>query len=140
MRQIKLLIKACSVPHLIEGYFGNGYPNKTVFIEKLIRKIPGKVAVGCTSIAAFELYENLIRERFPDRPVFTVKGDVAFKKRQGIVSEFDSTINGILVCTQQSLSSSVNIPCNDVILESLQWNIPKMSSSTSASSAWTPRN
>lgn len=88
---------------------------------------PGKVAVGCTSIAAFELYENLIRERFPDRPVFTVKGDVAFKKRQGIVSEFDSTINGILVCTQQSLSSSVNIPsCNDVILESLQWNIPKM--------------
>lgn len=127
MRQIKLLIKACSVPHLIEGYFGNGYPNKTVFIEKLIRKIPGKVAVGCTSIAAFELYENLIRERFPDRPVFTVKGDVAFKKRQGIVSEFDSTINGILVCTQQSLSNSVNIPsCNDVILESLQWNIPKM--------------
>lgn len=48
MRQIKLLIKACSVPHLIEGYFGNGYPNKTVFIEKLIRKILGKVAVGCT--------------------------------------------------------------------------------------------
>lgn len=127
MRQIKLLIKACSVPHLIEGYFGNGRPKKTVYIEKLIRKIPGKVAVGCTSIAAFELYESHIRERFPERPIFTVKGDVAFKKRQGIVSEFDSTINGILICTQQSLSSSVNIPsCNDVILESLQWNIPRM--------------
>ncbi|MDC1767539.1 MULTISPECIES: N-6 DNA methylase [Bacteroides] len=127
MRQIKLLIKACSVPHLIEGYFGNGRPNKTVYIEKLIRKIPGKVAVGCTSIAAFELYESHIRERFPERPIYTVKGDVAFKKRQSIVSEFDSTINGILICTQQSLSSSVNIPsCNDVILESLQWNIPKM--------------
>ena len=127
MCQIKLLIKACSVPHLIEGYFGTGRPNKTVYIEKLIRKIPGKVAVGCTSIAAFEQYESHIRERFPERPIFTVKGDVAFKKRQGIVSEFDSTINGILICTQQSLSSSVNIPsCNDVILESLQWNIPRM--------------
>ena len=127
IRQIKLLIKACSVPHLIEGYFGNGRPNKTVYIEKLIRKIPGKVAVGCTSIAAFELYESHIRERFPERPIYTVKGDVAFKKRQSIVSEFDSTINGILICTQQSLSSSVNIPsCNDVILESLQWNIPRM--------------
>ncbi|MCQ5229230.1 hypothetical protein, partial [Phocaeicola vulgatus] len=68
------------VPHLIAGYFGNGYPNKTVFIEQLIRKIPGKVAVGCPSIAAVALYENLIRERFPDRPVFTGKGDVAFKK------------------------------------------------------------
>ena len=127
MRQIKLLIKACSVPHLIEGYSGEGIPNKTRYIEQLIRKIPGKVAVGCTSIAAFDLYESHFRECFPERPLFVVKGDVAFKKRQSIVTEFDSTVNGILVCTQQSLSSSVNIPaCNDVILESLQWNIPKM--------------
>ena len=115
MRQIKLLIKACSVPHLIEGYSGDGIPNKTKYIEKLVRKIPGKVAVGCTSIAAFDLYENHLRKCFPDRPVFVVKGDVAFKRRQNIVTEFDSTINGILICTQQSLSSSVNIPaCNQV--------------------------
>lgn len=127
MRQIKLLIKACSVPHLIEGYSGDGIPNKTKYIEKLVRKIPGKVAVGCTSIAAFDLYENHLRKCFPDRPVFVVKGDVAFKRRQNIVTEFDSTINGILICTQQSLSCSVNIPaCNQVILESLQWNIPRM--------------
>ena len=127
MRQIKLLIKACSVPHLIEGYSGDGIPNKTKYIEKLVRKIPGKVAVGCTSIAAFDLYENHLRKCFPGRPVFVVKGDVAFKRRQNIVTEFDSTINGILICTQQSLSSSVNIPaCNQVILESLQWNIPRM--------------
>ena len=127
MRQIKLLIRACSVPHLIEGYSGDGIPNKTKYIEKLVRKIPGKVAVGCTSIAAFDLYENHLRKCFPDRPVFVVKGDVAFKRRQNIVTEFDSTINGILICTQQSLSSSVNIPaCNQVILESLQCNIPRM--------------
>lgn len=127
MRQIKLLIRACSVPHLIEGYSGDGIPNKTKYIEKLVRKIPGKVAVGCTSIAAFDLYENHLRKCFPDRPVFVVKGDVAFKRRQNIVTEFDSTINGILICTQQSLSSSVNIPaCNQVILESLQWNILRM--------------
>ena len=127
MRQIKLLIRACSVPHLIEGYSGDGIPNKTKYIEKLVRKIPGKVAVGCTSIAAFDLYENHLRKCFPDRPVFVIKGDVAFKRRQNIVTEFDSTINGILICTQQSLSSSVNIPaCNQVILESLQWNIPRM--------------
>ena len=127
MRQIKLLIKACSVPHLISGYYGDDYPSKTRYIESLIRKIPGKVAIGCTTLAAFDLYEKYISERFPDRPIYVVKGDVAFKKRQSIVTEFDSTINGILICTQQSLSSSVNIPtCNDVILESLQWNIPKM--------------
>lgn len=127
MRQIKLLIKACSVPHLIQGYSGDPYPGKTRYIEKLVRKIPGKVAIGCTSIAAFELYESYIRQHFPERPVFVVKGDIPFKKRQDIVGRFDDTINGILICTQQSLSSSVNIPsCNDVILESLQWNIPRM--------------
>ena len=127
MRQIKLLIKACSVPHLISGYYGDDYPSKTRYIESLIRKMPGKVAIGCTTLATFDLYESYIRERFPNRPIYVVKGDVAFKKRQSIVTEFDSTINGILICTQQSLSSSVNIPtCNDVILESLQWNIPKM--------------
>lgn len=37
------------------------------------------------------------------------------------------TENGLLVCTQQSLKSSANIPsCNHAILESLQWNISKM--------------
>ena len=127
MRQIKLLIKACSVPHLISGYYGDDHPSKTRYIDSLIRKIRGKVAIGCTTLAALELYEHHIRECFPDRPIYVVKGDVSFKKRQCIVKEFDSTINGILICTQQSLSSSVNIPsCNDVILESLQWNIPKM--------------
>ena len=82
MRQIKLLIKACSVPHLIEGYYGDSYPSKTRYIERLIRTIPGKVAIGCTTLAAFDLYESYIREHFPDRPVFVVKGDVAFKKRR----------------------------------------------------------
>ncbi len=127
MRQIKLLIKACSVPHLIEGYAGGGIPTKVRRIEEMIRRIPDKVAVGCTSLAAFELYERYLREAFPDRPVFTVKGDIPFEKRRRTVERFDESINGILVCTQQSLSSSVNIPsCNDVILESLQWNIPRM--------------
>ena len=127
IRQIKLLIKACSVPHLIEGYYGDEYPGKVRHIGRMIRRIKGKVAVGCTSLAAFGMYEAYIRGHFPDRPVFTVTGSIPFKKRQAIVSEFDSTINGVLVCTQQSLSSSVNIPsCNDIILESLQWNIPRM--------------
>ena len=127
MRQIKLLIKACSVPHLIEGYYGDEYPGKVHHIGRMIRRTKGKVAVGCTSISAYEMYAGYIREHFPDRPVFTVTGAIPFKKRQAIVSEFDSTINGVLVCTQQSLSSSVNIPsCNQIILESLQWNIPKM--------------
>lgn len=127
MRQIRLLIKACSVPHLIDGYFGNEYPSKVHYIDRLVRTIPGKVAIGCTSLAAFDLYESYLRKAFPEREVFVVKGDVPFKRRQQIVAAFDRTINGLLIGTQQSLSSSVNIPsCDDIILESLQWNLPKM--------------
>ncbi|KKB53137.1 hypothetical protein HMPREF1212_01300 [Parabacteroides sp. HGS0025] len=127
MRQIKLLIKACSVPNLIDGYYGNPYPNKTRYIKNMIKSIPGKVAIGCTTLAALDMYERYITEQFPDRPIFIIKGDVTFKKRQSIIKEFEDTLNGILICTQQSLKSSANIPtCNDVILESLQWNIPKM--------------
>ena len=127
MRQIKLLIKACSVPNLIDGHLGDGYPSKTEYIETLVRQTRSKVAIGCTSLAAVNLYANYITEKFPDRPTFIVTGATTFNRRQKIVKEFDSTYNGILICTQQSLSSSVNIPnCNDVILESLQWNIPKM--------------
>ena len=127
VRQINLLIKACSVPNLLTGYSGNEYPNKTTAIGNLIKDIEGKVAVGCTSLDALDMYEQYFSERFPQRPLFVIKGDVDFAKRQKILDCFEATDDGILVCTQQSLKSSANIPsCNDVILESLQWNIPKM--------------
>ena len=111
MRQIKLLIKACSVPHLIEGYSGDGIPKKIKVHRETdtedSRQSGRRLHVHSRIRPLREPSPRMI---FPDRPVFVVKGDVAFKKRQSIVTEFDSTVNGILVCTQQSLSSSVNIP------------------------------
>jgi len=127
MRQIKLLIKACSVPNLIEGYSGGPYPGKADYIAGMLRELPGKVAVGCTTLETLDMYGRYIGEAFPDRPLFVIKGEVSFKRREAIIRQFEATINGILICTQQSLKSSANIPsCNEVILESLQWNIPKM--------------
>jgi hypothetical protein len=56
-----------------------------------------------------------------------IVGENSFNSRKNIIKEFEDTPNGILICTQQSLKSSVNIPsCNEVAIESLQWNIPKM--------------
>lgn len=128
MRQIQLLIRACSTPHLIDGYYGDPYPSKVSHIGDMIRNdIPGKVAIGCTGLKTLEMYREYIVREFPDRPVFVIKGDVTFARRQKIIKQFEDTLNGILICTQQSLKSSANIPtCNDVILEALQWNIPKM--------------
>jgi NADPH-dependent curcumin reductase CurA len=127
IRQINLLIKACSVPNHLSGYSGEAFPEKAKKIKRLITHIPGKVALGCTTLDALEMYQHYLCRQFPDREVFIIKGDVDFKKRQTILDVFEASKNGILVCTQQSLKSSANIPsCNDVILEALQWNIPKM--------------
>lgn len=127
IRQIQLLIKACSVPNMLEGYCGDSYPQKAVRIRKLISRIPGKVAVGCTSLDSLDMYGCYLEEAFPGRPVFIIRSDVPFKRRQKILDRFEATADGILVSTQQSLKNSVNIPsCNDVIMEALQWNIPKM--------------
>ena len=127
IRQITLLIKACSVPNQMEGYHGERYPSKSRTAAKLLFSIKGKTAIGCTTLPAMYMYKRFIAERFPNRPLFVIEGGVSFRKRQEIISKFEATANGVLVCTQQSLKSSANIPsCNDVILESLQWNIPKM--------------
>lgn len=127
VRQIQLLIKACSVPDSMPGYIGTGLPKKVIHIEGMIRNMKERVAVGTTSIDALDYYEKHFKDAFPDRPLFVIKGNVTFNKRQKLIDKFESTENGILICTQQSLKSSINIPeCNEVILESLQWNIPRM--------------
>ncbi len=127
IRQINLLIKACSVPHHIEGYFGDRYPSKVHFIGDMVARMQEKVCIGGTTHDATDMYAEYMAERFPERPLFVISGKVDFPKRQRIIKQFEATEDGILVCTQQSLKSSVNIPtCNEVILEAMQWNIPKM--------------
>lgn len=128
VRQIQLLIKACSVPHQMSGYFGDEYPQKARTIEHKLRyELHGKVAIGCTSLDAVELYTDFLTDKFPKRPLFVIRGNVDFKRRQAILDKFEKTKNGLLVCTQQSLKSSANVPsCEDIIIESLQWNIPRM--------------
>ncbi len=128
VRQIQLLIKACSVPQLMSGYLGEDYPEKAKFIERKLRfEMHGKVAIGCTSLDAVAMYKELLSEKFPKRPLFVIRGNVDFEQRQRILNKFEKTTNGILVCTQQSLKSSANVPsCEDIIIESLQWNIPRM--------------
>ncbi len=74
MRQIELLIKACSVPHLIENYYGDEYPSKVRRIDRLVRSLPGKVVIGCTSLTAFDLYESYIQQASPRTSDFHGQG------------------------------------------------------------------
>lgn len=127
LRQMTLLIKAVSMPQLFDEYGSDELPNRAKLIFEIVENSNEKIAIGCTFHEAVNWYKTQLSERFPDRPLFIVVGDVSFANREKIRVEFENTTNGILLCTQQSLKSSVNIPtCNKVIMESKQWNIPKM--------------
>lgn len=128
IRQLQLLIKACTVPFEFPNYSRkNITPKAQYIIDFLNKKDNQKVAIGCTFKSALSYYNELIFTYCPFRPVFIIDGEDSFPKRQKIISQFENTVNGILICTQQSLKNSVNIPsCKNVILESLQWNAPKM--------------
>jgi SAM-dependent methyltransferase len=127
IRQLTLLIEATSTPQFFDFYSGSGIPNKAKKIFQICENNDEKVAIGCTSLKGTNWYFEQLQERFPFRQIFKIVGDVSFNKRKSIIKDFENTHNGILVCTQQSLKSSVNIPtCDIVIVESLQWNIPKI--------------
>ncbi len=127
LRQIQLLIKACSVPQSMPGYDGDHRPTKPKAILKHIDSVEGKVAIGCTSYEALDMYVEYVSEHFPDRPLFVANGKMTIGKREKVVDKFEESTNGILVCTQQSLESSIDIPsCNEVLIESLPWNFSRL--------------
>ncbi|MDC0764140.1 N-6 DNA methylase [Brevibacillus sp. AG] len=128
IRQIQLLIKATSVPQLLNEYTEDVLPAKFYKIAEMVHTFSSeKVAIGTVFRPAAFAYQQFLKKEFPDRPVFLIHGQIPFEERKGIIREFEETRNGVLVSTQQSLKSSVNIPsCNKVIIESMQWNIPKI--------------
>jgi hypothetical protein len=127
LRQMTLLIDATSMPNMFHEYKSKEPPSKAIEIFNQVENHKEKIAIGCTSIKATEYYVWQLKQRFPFREVFEIKGEVTFKGRERIRKAFEATSDGILVATQQSLKSSVNIPtCSKVILESKQWNIPKI--------------
>lgn len=129
IQQINLLIKASSVPQSFKEYLSDGsMPVKFSKVRNMVQEWDDeKIAIGCTTLEGVTRYRAMLQDSFPSRPLFVITGAVNFKQRQIIIAEFQATKDGILLSTQQSLKSSVNIPtCNKVIIESLPWNIPKL--------------
>lgn len=126
IRQLQLLIQSCSIPqHLAKV---TETPAKAGYMLTLVNKFADeRIMIGSNNVKGATYYANYFRKN-TTRPVFFVTGESHnIKKRQQIVDEFKASKNGILVCTQQSLSSSINIPqCSRVIVESLQWNLPRI--------------
>ncbi len=74
-------------------------------------------------------YVKAFKEILPDRTLFVVTGSTtSFAKRRALHDKLKNSKNGILLCTQQSLPSSVNFEfVNKIIIPELHYNNSGMS-------------
>lgn len=129
IRQIKLLIQSSSTPHKFKHYESKELPHKFYTARDLVASWKNeKVAIGTVFKEAAREYFQHMQTWFPGRMAYYIDGEKSFAARKKILADFQRTDNGILISTQQSLKSSVDVEtCNKCIVESLQWNIPKIS-------------
>lgn len=125
LQQLNMLIRSCSAPHLFDEYKGKGYSSKFEKVFSMIEKWDNEpVVIGCRFKKTVYSYARYIKMLFPDRKLFVVTGeDMSLKQRKEMISQMKKEINPIMVCTQQSLSSSVSINyVNKIIVTELAWN------------------
>jgi trans-aconitate methyltransferase len=130
LNQLLLMLKVCVIPCAFKEYQSKEIPSKIIKMLKMLYNFRDeRVAIGCRHIKTVMIYANIIKQAFPDRPIFIITGDsVSLNERKKIVKRLQATTNGILISTQQSLSSSMNIGfVNKVILVELHWNNSSMS-------------
>ncbi len=129
VQQIVLLLRISAAPDTVQEYLGDT-PVKVMTAVEMAAQWPEEiVAVGVRHKAVLDSYAGAFREYLPDRPLFTVTGDTAsFAQRRALRQTLKDSGNGILLCTQQSLPSSVNFEyVNKVIIPELHYNNSGMS-------------
>ncbi|PYE51613.1 N-6 DNA methylase [Paenibacillus barcinonensis] len=125
LQQLNMLIRSCSAPHLFKEYRGSGYSSKFKNVFNKLEKWNNEpVVIGCRFKKTVYSYARHIKEIFPERKLFIVTGeDMSLKQRKEMIIEMKKCINPIMVCTQQSMSSSISINyVNKIIVPELAWN------------------
>lgn len=129
IQQITLLLRISAAPNTVVEYTG-GTPAKIQKVVELLQSMDDKiVAIGVRHKIVVDAYAAAIREAMPNRPLFIVTGSTTtLAKRRALRKTLRESGNGILLCTQQSLPSSVNFEFVDnVIIPELHYNNSRMS-------------
>lgn len=129
MQQISLLLRVSAAPNTLQEYTGDT-PTKIMKTVELASQFENEiVAVGVRHTVVLEAYAEAFRKYLPDRPLFVVTGaTTSFAKRRALRKTLKESKNGILLCTQQSLPSSVNFEyVNKVLIPELHFNNSGMS-------------
>ena len=129
MQQITLLLRVAAAPNTLKEYKG-GTPLKIMAAVEMAAQWDNEiVAIGVRHQNVLDAYAEAIREYLPDRPLFTVTGSTwTFKQRRALRKTLKDSGNGILLCTQQSLPSSVNFEyVNKILIPEMHYNNSGMS-------------
>lgn len=130
IQQITLLLRISAAPNTVEEYHSNDTPVKIRRVMSMLEENANEIVViGVRHKNVVEAYEEEIRDRFPNRPLFVVTGaTTTLAKRRALRKTLRESGNGILLCTQQCLPSSVNFEfVNKVIIPELHFNNARMS-------------
>ena len=129
MQQILTLLRISAAPSSMTEYVGDT-PVKIQKVLSMIEEWDDQiVAIGVRHIPVLEEYRKAIEKAFHDRPLFVVTGgNTSFAKRRALRKTLKESGNGILLCTQQSLPSSVNFEyVNKIVIPELHYNNSRMS-------------
>ena len=129
IQQITLLLRISAAPDTVVEYQG-GLPAKIRRVVDLAGQFKNEiVAIGVRHKVVLDSYKAALEEACPSRPIFAVTGGTtSFAQRRKLRKTLKESGNGILLCTQQSLPSSVNFEyVNKVIIPELHYNNAKMS-------------
>lgn len=129
IQQIVLLLRISAAPNTVAEYTG-GLPVKIQRVVDMVNSWPDEiVAIGGRHKVVVDAYAQAIRELCPNRPIFVVTGSsMSLSRRRKLRRTLRESENGILICTQQCLPSSVNFEyVNKVIIPELHYNNSRMS-------------
>lgn len=129
VQQLNLLLDVCCQAQSYREYKSTEAPEKFLKVLELLNMWNNeRVLIGCRTLKEVELYRNFIGKNIKNRKLYVVTGSVSMERRKEIIEELRQDDTGILLSTQQSLSSSVSIPFVDnCIITRLAWNMPTLS-------------
>ncbi len=129
IQQIVLLLRISAAPNTVSEYTGTLPAKLRKVLEMAGEWSDEIIAIGVRHKVVLDAYKEALETAFPDRPLFVVTGSTTtFAKRRALRRTLQESRNGILLCTQQSLPSSVNFEyVNKIIIPELHYNNSRMS-------------
>ena len=129
MQQITLMLRVAAAPDTLKEYKGDTPLKIMAAVEMTAQWEHEIVAIGVRHQNVLDAYAAAIREYLPGRPLFTVTGSTrTFAQRRALRRTLRDSGNGILLCTQQSLPSSVNFEyVNKILIPEMHYNNSGMS-------------